>query len=164
MAALQGEASASELAAELGRHVDGLYYHLKLLAKARLIVPLKKTDGEEQRYRLSGGGKQPLRLAYRKGNTPALRKFVHGLTQVAEEDFNAALELDGVVLDGAARQLWAARNKCWLSQDELVKVNALLEQLCDIMSQPRTPERDLLVSCAFVLAPVAALEKRRPQG
>jgi hypothetical protein len=162
MAALQGEASASELAAELGRHVDGLYYHLKLLARARLILPLKKAEGEEQRYRLAGGGKLPLRLAYRKGNLPALRKFVHGLTQVAEEDFNAALALEGAVLDGAARQLWAARNKCWLSQDELVKVNALLEQLCGIMSQPRTPERDQLVSCAFVLAPVAALEKRRP--
>lgn len=164
MAALRGEASASELAAELGRHADGLYYHLKLLVKARLIVPLKKADGEEQRYRLAGGGVLPLRLAYRKANAPALRKFVHGLAQVAEEDFSAALERDGVVMAGEARQLWAARNKCWLSREELVQVNALLEQLCTIMSQPRSPERDQLVSCAFVLAPVAAQDKRRQQN
>ena len=164
MAALQGDASAAELAAELGRHADGLYYHLKLLVKAGLIVALDKADSEEQRYRLAGGGKLPLRLAYSPDNAPALRKFVHGLAQVAQEDFSAALELDGVAMAGEARQLWAARNKCWLSRDELVKVNALLEQLCGIMSQPRTPERDQLVSCAFVLAPLAALEKRRQQG
>jgi DNA-binding transcriptional ArsR family regulator len=164
MAALRGEASVAELAAELGRHADGLYYHLKLLLKAGLIVALEKGESDEQRYRLAGGGTLPLRLAYSPDNAPALRKFVHGLAQVAEEDFTAALELDGVVMAGAARQLWAARNKCWLSREELVKVNALLEQLCDIMSQPRAPERDQLVSCAFVLAPLAALDKRRQQG
>lgn len=164
MAALQGEASVAQLAAELGRHADGLYYHLKLLVKAGLIEALAKGESDEQRYRLAGGGNVPLRLAYTEDNAPALRKFVHGLVQVAEEDFNAALELGGVAMGGEARQLWAARNKCWLSHDELVKVNALLEQLCSIMSQPRTPERDQLVSCAFVLAPLAALEKRRQQG
>lgn len=165
LAALDGEASAAELAAQLGRHADGLYYHLRLLCGAKLVVPLKKAKGEEQRYRLAGAASLPLRLAYRTGrnsNAPALRKFVHGLMQVAERDFDAALKMDGLVLEGAGRQLWAARNKAWLSGDELGEVNALLERLCDIMSQPRTPERDQLLSCAFVLAPLAALPKRRP--
>ncbi len=161
MAALGGEACAATLAEELGRHADGLYYHLKLLAKSGLIVPLEKAAGEEQQYRLAGGGKLPLRLAYRKQAAPALRKLVHGLAQVAEEDFGAALELDGVVLEGATRQLWAARNKGWLSQDELARANRLLEELCGLMSQPRTPERDQLLSFAFVLAPMAVQAKRR---
>lgn len=164
LAALDGEASAAELAAQLGRHADGLYYHLRLLCRARLLVPLKKAPGGEQRYKLAGSEPLPLRLAYRTGrasNAPALRKFVHGLLQVAEQDFSAALDMPGVVVEGEGRQLWAARNKAWLSAGELREVNGLLERLCEIMSQPRTPQRDQLLSCAFVLAPPAVQPKRR---
>ena len=106
-----------------------------------------------------------MRLAYRTGedsNAAALRKFAHGLLQVTKQDFDAALDMDNLVVEGAERQLWAARNKSWLSGDELREVNGLLERLCDIMSRPRTPERDQLLSCSFVLAPLAALPKRRP--
>jgi DNA-binding transcriptional ArsR family regulator len=163
LAALGGEASVAELALQLGRHADGLYYHLKILRKAGLINEADG-DGDERRYRLAGEHVQPLRLAYRTGSdrhATALRKFAHGLLQVAESDFAEALAKPDVVTEGAARQLWAARNKAWLSSDELAEVNQLLERLCEIMSRPRTSERDQLLSCVFVLAPHAALPKRR---
>jgi len=165
LAALGGEASAAELALQLGRHADGLYYHLKVLFKAGLVLEAGgKGVEEERRYRLAGDAAVPLRLAYRTGSEPhaaALRKFAHGLLQVAEKDFGDALEMPDVLTEGASRQLWAARNKAWLSSGELAEVNGLLERLCELMSQPRTPERDQLISCTFVLAPHAALSKRR---
>jgi DNA-binding transcriptional ArsR family regulator len=164
LAALDGEASAAELAAQLGRHADGLYYHLKVLCKSGLVVEAGGRGEEERRYRLAGDAAQPLRLAYRTGSAPhaaALRKFAHGLLQVAEKDFGDALDMPGVVTGGASRQLWAARNKAWLSRDELGEVNGLLERLCELMSQPRTAERDQLISCTFVLAPHTVQPKRR---
>ena len=164
LAALGGEASIADLAMQLGRHADGLYYHLKILCKARLVVAAGTAQDEERRYRLAGDATQPLRLAYRTGsgdNVKALRKFAHALLQVAEEDFGAALEMEGVQTEGPHRQLWAARNKAWLSMDELAEANQILERLCTLMSRPRTPERDQLLSCVFVLAPHAALPKRR---
>lgn len=161
LATVGGEASAAELALELGRHADGLYYHLKLLCKAKLITEL---DGEERRYRLAGDAAQPLRLAYQTSSErhiTALRKFAHGLLQVAEKDFSAALAEDDVITAGPSRQLWAARNKAWLSEAELQEANQLLERLCELMSHPRSAARDHLLSCTFVLAPHTAQSKRR---
>lgn len=164
LAALGGDASAADLALQLGRHADGLYYHLKMLCKAKLIVELDAGNQDERRYRLAGDASQPLRLAYRvtdAGHVAALRKFAHGLLQVAEKDFSEALEMPGVALDGPARQLWAARNKGWLSPGELEEVNVLLERLCVLMSQTRTDQRNQLLSCTFALAPHVVLPKRR---
>ena len=163
LAALGGEASAAELAEQLGRHMDGLYYHLKILCKTELVVAVDSGAEAGRRYRLGGDG-QPLRLAYSTGDASraqALRSFVHGLLQVAEHDFGDALTTEDVVTQGAGRELWAARNKAWLSENELAEVNELLERLCTLMSRPHTPERNHLLSCTFVLAPHRVQPKRR---
>lgn len=163
LAALGGEASAGDVAEHLGRHVDGLYYHLKILRKAGLVAAVDAGADGGRRFRLSGDAR-PLRLAYKtadEAQARTLRMFIHGLLQVAEQDFDAALTMRDVITQGSERELWAARNKAWLSADELVEVNELLERLCGLMSRPRTPERDRLLSCTFILAPNRAVSKRR---
>jgi hypothetical protein len=40
-------------------------------------------------------------------------------------------------------------------------VNALLERLSELTSQPKAARRDRLISLAFVLAPIDAKPKRR---
>jgi DNA-binding transcriptional ArsR family regulator len=167
LAALGGEAGAADLAQQLGRPADGLYYHLKILCQAKLIVELDGRAEGERQYRLAGEPSKPLRLAYKTDSAPhlkALRKFAHGLLQVAETDFAEALETPDVITEGPSRQLWAARNKAWLSGEELEEVNALLERLCELMSSPRTPQRNQLLSCTFVLAPHVPKPKRRAPG
>lgn len=164
LAALGGQVTAAELALQLGRHVDGLYYHLKVLCRAGLVDESAAGEDEARRYALPGRSTRALRLAYRPGSESgkqALRKFSRGLLKVAQQDFDDALEMPGVVTEGSARQLWAARNKAWLSQDDVEEANTLLRRLCELMSQPRTPERNQILSCTFVLAPQVALPKRR---
>lgn len=164
LASLGSAAGAADLALHLGRHADGLYYHLKILCKAGLIVECDGADAGERHYRLAGAPSTPLRLAYRTASAPqaaALRKFAHGLVQVAEKDFGEALDMPGVRTRGAGRQLWAARSKGWVSRAELAEVNALLERLCELTSGARTDERDQLVSCTFVLSPHVVQPKRR---
>lgn len=164
LGALGGPVSAAELALQLGRHVDGLYYHLKLLAKAGLVVESTDGDDDARRYALPGSRTLALQLACptdTEAGKRALSKFTHAMLKVAQQDFDDALEIPDVVTAGNARQLWAARNKAWLSEEELVEANALLRRLCTLMSQPRTPERTQLFSCAFVLAPQLARPKRR---
>ncbi len=164
LAALGGQVSAAELALQLGRHVDGLYYHLKVLCRAGLVAESAEGEDEARRYALPGHATRALRLAYRPASEPgkqALRKFTRGLLKVAQQDFDDALEMPDVVTEGSARQLWAARNKAWLSPEEVAEANALLQRLCALMSQPRTPERTQMLSCTFVLAPRVALPKRR---
>ncbi|WP_269790526.1 helix-turn-helix domain-containing protein [Stenotrophomonas sp. Iso1] len=161
LAALGGQASVATLAEQLGRPADGLYYHLQLLAEGGLVQEVVGAAGE-RRFSLVGGP-GPRRLGYSmetQAARDALRVYAKGLLQVAGQDFQAALNSD-VVVSGERRTLWAARNKGWLSAGELVEVNALLERLCELTSQPRGEEREHLVSLAFVLAPTTPKGKRR---
>jgi len=163
LSALGGTVTVAQLAEHLGRHADGLYYHLKLLTQASLIEEMTR-EGGERAFRLAGGGRAPLRLAYRterRANANALAGYARGLLKVAQRDFVQALKDPEVIASGKRRRLWAARNKGWLSERDLAEVNELLERLCTLTSQHREPGRDILVSLAFSLAPLEALAKRR---
>ena len=163
LSALGGTVSVAQLAEHLGRHADGLYYHLRLLTHAGLVEEVT-AEGGERSFRLAGGGTAPLRLAYRterRANVTALETYARGLLKVAQRDFVRALGDPEVVASGKRRQLWAARNKGWLGERDLEEVNELLERLCTLTSQQREPGCDTLVSLAFSLAPMEARAKRR---
>lgn len=163
LSALGGGVSVARLAEHLGRHADGLYYHLRLLKRAGLVEEAA-TPGGERAFRLAGGGHAPLRLAYRperRANVGALDSYARGLLKVARQDFQRALRVPEVVVSGKRRQLWAARNKGWLAARDLEEVNALLERLCTLTSQQRAPGRETLVSLAFALAPLESKPRRR---
>lgn len=164
LAALGGEAGVAGLAEQLGRPADGLYYHLRALMAGGLVEELP-SQGGERRFRLAGAGSTPLRLVYDlgpHGNAAELRAFTHGLLQIASRDFERALESGDAVVAGTARELWASRNKGWLSPGDMREVNALLDRLGELTSQPRAAGRDRLTSLAFVLTPIDPKAKRRP--
>lgn len=163
LAALGGEAGVASLADQLGRPADGLYYHLRALVAGGLVEELP-SEGGERRFRLAGEGVAPLRLVYDlgpNGNAAELRAFAHGLLQIAGRDFERALESGDAAVVGTGRELWASRNKGWLSPEDVAEVNALLKRLSELTSQPKAAGRDRLTSLAFVLAPIDAKPKRR---
>lgn len=163
LAALGGESGVAGLADQLGRPADGLYYHLRALVAGGLVEEML-SDAGEHRFRLVGSGEGPLRLSYDlgpNGNAAELRAFAHGLLQLADRDFQAALGRIGTVVAGPARTLWASRNKGWLAAADVAEVNALLTRLGELTSQPKADGREQLVSLAFVLAPTEARSKRR---
>jgi DNA-binding transcriptional ArsR family regulator len=159
--ALGGEASVSELSAQLGRAVPGLYYHLRLLARAGLIAELTGEAGA-RRYRVPSA----MRLRYRPGNTAnarAVARFAGGMLRIAKRDFDTALRDPGVVSEGPRRALWAARVKGWVDDAELVEINRLISRLSVLISPRRKPGRDRLVALAWVLAPLRAKRARGPR-
>lgn len=165
LAALGGEAEVGELAEHLGRSADGLYYHLRALTAGGLLEETERLPRRGRRFRLVGCGNTPLRLAYNlgaNGNAEELQGFADGLLQVAGRDFRSALDEGLATVAGPQRELWASRSKGWLSPSDLAEVNALLCRLGDLISQPRTVQRDKLISLAFFLAPVRSHPKRRP--
>ena len=164
LAAMGGEASVGELANELGRPMDGLYYHLEMLRKGGMVRENTDPDNVERRFRLASAKGAPLRVIYKPsvpGVTSALTKFSQQLLHIAGQDFTAALMLPGVQLSGPRRQLWISRNKGWMSDTDLEEVNALLLRLGELASQSRSNERGQLISLAFSLAPVQPRAKRR---
>lgn len=162
--ALGGKATVAELAEHLGRHADGLYYHLRVLCRSELLDEIEGAEKTQRVYRLAGSGRAPMRLDYRTEhdeNVRALSRYISGLVGAAERDFQQALETRSVTVRGKRRQLWAARNKGWAGPAELEEINSLLERLCTLTSMPRTPGRDQLLSLAFVLSPSVKRTKRR---
>lgn len=158
-------ATVAELAEQLGRPADGLYYHLRLLVQAGIVHEDREGEGGERRYRLEGDGR-PM-LEYRNDdprNLAAVGRVAQGLVQIGLRDFESALKAPETVVEGPLRQLWAARNKGWVGESELREINQLLDRLCSLISKPRAVDRDMLMSLAFVLAPLAARPKRRDRS
>ena len=160
--ALGGAVSVDELAAQLGRRADGLYYHLRQLADGGLIEERAAADGRRYRTRTRAGDR--LRLSYRPGataNATAVNRVTASVLRVAARDFRRALADPESVVDGPQRELWAARGKGWVGAAELAEINRLLTRLMDLLQRPRTARDGKLVALSWVLAPLDAKPARR---
>ncbi len=157
---LDAPASVIELAAQLGRPADGLYYHLRQLAAGGLVEQLDTPDGRRYRRRSS----DPLRLRYRPGataNADAVGRVAASVLRVAGRDFARALSDPDSVVEGPQRELWAARGKGWVGTAELTEINRLLARLTDLLQRPRPKRGGKLVALSWVLAPLDAKAPRR---
>jgi hypothetical protein len=165
--ALGGVATIAELAEQLGRPADGLYYHVEILRRAGLLVTAtdrrSRAGRNERRYRTPTRDGKRLALVYQPRdarNATAVRGVVGSMLRIARRDFDRALGTD-VTVDGLRRELWAARGTGWVSDTELAEINRLLIQLSGHLRRPRGGPRQRLVSVCFVLAPMAVRPKRR---
>ena len=160
--ALGGEASVAELAAQLGRPADGLYYHLRQLAEGGLLTEEATPEGRRYRTRMPRG--ERLRLRYRPGktaNAEAVGGVAASVLRVAGRDFSRALADPSSIVEGPLRELWAARNKGWVGDAELAEINKLLLRMNTLLRRARSPTSDRLVALSWILAPVDAKPARR---
>lgn len=153
--------SAAELAAQLGRPADGLYYHLNQLVAGGLI---KEEDAPEgRRYQSMGRGGVSLR--YRPGataNADAVGRVATSVLRVAGRDFARALADPATVVEGPRRELWVGRGKGWVDPDDLAEINRLIARLNELVQRPLDERpRGKLVALSWVLAPVEAKPARR---
>lgn len=164
--AMGGRCSITELAAELGRPADGLYYHVKALHKAGLLEEAGQQParrGNETVYRVPANARQ-MQIRYQPEdhkNATDVIDIANNLLRMTARDFKAGYTPERAVVSGKYRNLWAARNKGWLSKEELAEANALLSRLMDLFNQPRSPERDKLYALTTVFAPLEVRDARR---
>ena len=162
---LGGEATVAELAAQLGRPADGLYYHLRQLADGGLLVETATPEGRRYRTRVPEG--EHLRLRYKPGknaNAKAVGDVAASVLRVAGRDFKRAIADPDAVAEGALRELWAARNKGWVGDAELAEINRLLMRIIALLHRPRTTARNRLLALSWIVAPVDAKPARRETG
>jgi len=160
--ALGGAVSVAELAAHLGRPADGLYYHLRQLARGGLIE--EETAAEGRRYRTRTRRGDRLRLRYRPGataNADAVARVAASVLRVAGRDFARAIADPASVVEGPQRELWAARGKGWVRPAELAEINRLLARLMELLQKPAQGRRGKLVALSWVLAPLEPKAPRR---
>jgi len=154
--------TVAELADQMGRPADGLYYHLRQLADGGLIEEEVAAEGRRYRTRTRQGDR--LRLRYRPGATPnaqAVGRVAASVLRVAGRDFDRAIADPAAVVEGTRRELWAARGKGWVGATELAEINRLLVRVMDLLQHPRKSRKDKLVAVTWVLAPVKPKPARR---
>lgn len=158
-----GPCSVAELARALGRPADGLYYHIRLLLRAKLLVAEKDAGAAERRELRIDLPSKALYLDYNPSdphNRKAVLRAVGSLIRAAERGFRRGFR-PGVAVSGPRRDLWAGRTRGYLSADDVQEVNRLLGCLLDVMRRGRpnesrrTPAERKLYELSFVLAPAA---------
>jgi DNA-binding transcriptional ArsR family regulator len=161
-----GTCSIADVARALGRPADGLYFHVRILLDAGLIVEKGERDAglrTETLYSTVAPGAH-MQLVYGEDGasvSPEAVRAVHAMLGGAIDDFDRGLASGLAVTDGPQRNLWAGRNLAWLSPQDLRQVNALLHRLNDIFNGPRKAGADQLYVVSFGLAPIPVQPARR---
>lgn len=152
-----GPAPVADLARLLGLRVDGLYYHLRLLAKQKLVT---MTDDvvRGRKAAIVDLPARPLKIVYRpqdKANTAAVVRAAGAMLRGALRMFTRAFALNPRV-SGKRRELWAAQRVGRLTACEVEEVNTHLGRVLEILETARGDENDQgkrLYSLTFALSP-----------
>src|SRR5262252_1976032 len=89
--ALGGDAAVADIAAQLGRPADGIYYHLRRLVDGGVLREGDDPgDGRGRRYGTVAPRGRRVHLRYGRGssaNAATVAKLVGGMLRTAERDF-----------------------------------------------------------------------------
>jgi len=150
-----GTVSVSQLAAELGRPADALYFHLRVLTRVGLV--------QNAGYRTRPGRKEALyrtvapelRLQYEPriaANRRAVSAIVASMLRLAIRDFRRSLQRGNVLVSGTHRELWSLRKVGRLSRPQLARLNQRIKGLVQEVSAPR--RRGRLYAVTVILTPL----------
>jgi DNA-binding transcriptional ArsR family regulator len=154
-----GPCTITELARFVGRSRNALYYHVKSLRSAGLLLESHRSgEGTKQTayYDLPG---RPMVVRFDLSTARSM-KAVLALARMrlrsASRGFERACRPDIATVTGPRRNLWVSRWKGWLSTQELEEANAHLIRLIELLQHKAGPASAgrKLHECTFVLAPV----------
>ncbi|HWG20580.1 MAG TPA: helix-turn-helix domain-containing protein [Terracidiphilus sp.] len=150
-----GTVSVGELAAALGRPADALYYHLRVLRQAGLVIRAGYRGQGVHKEELIRTVSSDLQLQYRPGkggNGQQINAIVGSMLRLGIRDFHHAFESGDTLVSGSGRELWALRKTGWLTPEEIVNMNQLIEGLAKTVSKPRGQGR--LYGITVLLTPL----------
>jgi DNA-binding transcriptional ArsR family regulator len=142
-AALIGPCSIPDLARALRRSRHSLYYHVKALRDAGLLVETHRSREGTRTTAYYDVPGRPLSVSFDL-STEARRQAVMSLARArmrtAIRDFERACRPDAVTVEGPRRDLWATHLKGWLSEAELEEANRLLTRLIGLVGSEAADE------------------------
>jgi hypothetical protein len=163
-----GKASLAELGALLGRPADGLYYHVRMLARAGLVRSAGVRARAGHREALFRATARQYAVRYTPASTPHLRAMndiVSAMMRLGIRDFRRALAGGASRVDGPERDLRAMRTTGWLQGAHVRQVNRNIGALAKTVS--RHDPRGRLYAVTVLLTPLdhrANRTGRRPRG
>jgi DNA-binding transcriptional ArsR family regulator len=150
-----GTVTVAELAAALGRPADALYYHLRVLARVGLVIPVDSDKPHGRRETCYRTIAPELHLEYSSANRKRVRStsaIVSSMLRLGSRDFRRSLAIGEAELSGPGRELWALRATGWLKADEIQDVNKKIQDLRDTVWKPKSTGR--LYGVTILLTPL----------
>jgi DNA-binding transcriptional ArsR family regulator len=166
-----GTPSVAELATALGRPADAIYYHLRILQRAGLVLYAGNRNRGQRQEQLFRAISPDLQLEYKigkGGNAHEITAIIRSMLRLGARDFGHAFRRGNAKVSGRGRELWALRTTGWLSPDEIVEVNQSINSLARAVSKPRRKGR--LYGITVLLTPLdhgarrSAAKVFRPAG
>lgn len=147
--ASSGPVTIARLAELLGRRPDALYFHVRALQRAGLVVEPSADDRGAAVFALAG----PIRLDYQSGPRRDIARVVRLAVRLAQREFERECLAGRPIGSGGRRILWGGRVMGWVAPRELARVNALLAELHAVLRRGRPGPRRQAISLGFLLAP-----------
>ena len=153
-----GAGTVARLGELLCRPPDALYFHLRVLERAGLVISRPSTGRGGVVYSIPGGA---VRLDYELASRAGVARVVRHALALALREFERECLASRPIGRGSKRVLWAGRVMGWVSAKQLARVNALLAELHEILSRGRPGRGRRAMSLGFSLAPAGRAERVR---
>jgi hypothetical protein len=135
LVALEGPQTVAGLSRALRRPADRLYYHVKQLVSAGLLLSTRNgVSGDSRGVRFDVPGR-PLFLHYAPGSAANRRAVIgvaNGILRAAQRDFRRTFA-PGIEANGPRRRLWTGRVEGHLAPADVEQLNALLTRALELV-------------------------------
>ena len=155
---VSGPCSISELAEQLGRAPDSLYYHVRHLERVELVVRRGSRrvgrrdealyDVPAARMKLDTQPETPREIT-------GVLDLVGAALRIGHRDLRAALLAGIATYRGRRRNAWGGRIKGWLTRGELTRVEEHLEAIHALLQRGERAKGGELYAFTSVFSPVA---------
>jgi predicted ArsR family transcriptional regulator len=151
-----GPATAPEIARSLGRRPDGLYFHLRLLTRVRLLKEGTRPNDAGRMVATYDVPGRPLRISYDltdAASSRAISRVAASMLRTANRGFARAAAKGDARVTGPRRELWAARTRGWLTDEGLREVNETFARLIELFNRRPETENACSYEVTLVLSP-----------
>jgi len=158
-----GPATVAQLGRLLGRRPDALYFHLRVLEHAGLVVR-REPDAGGGRAAAVFAVPATIRLDYRRGSRRELARVVRHALRLSQREFEHECLSQRPMGSARRRRLWGGRVMGWVTPRELERINALVRELHDVLRNSRPGPGRQAMAFGFLLAPAGSGDRRRATG
>ena len=159
--AATGPLSIADLAGHLGRAADGMYFHVRALARVGLLVEQSSVRRGKRFAAVYDVPARPLVIEKTPSQAKSIGRVVASALRLAGRDAHRALKDRTITTKGPDRTLSAGRVKGWLKAAERKRFNKLLDDLLTILRTARPgPDRELH-AFTYVAAPAQISRRAR---
>ena len=161
------DCSAAEIAYDLAVPHDTIYYHLRKLVRAGLLVQRGKRAAirrHEAYYSIPG---DELQIEYDLSSSQSVKmlvKTISSLLLAARKDFKKGAYSRKASVKGKYRNLWGARMTAWLSKEDVAEIQHLLVQIEQKFRRSRRGRGKSLHAISWIIAPLENEKIRNPSG